>query len=175
MTLRYKVYERFLQSASPSSIKIFLPTLCPTRKNRGHSLPCTFATDPPRARRGTPLRRLSRRDHATHDITSTWSENQQVIGPVLIVPYRYYYTEKKEVFFGGHPGLQDVEVSQQDNAYFLPAHLNIEGQVTPKRLHRGIYQAVVYDATVDLSGDFAAPDFASLNSKNSTFSGTRQA
>ncbi len=103
--------------------------------------------------------RLSRRNEATHDITSTWSETQQVIGPVLIVPYRYYYMEKKQVLVGGHPVLQDTEVTQQDTAYFLPAHLNIEGQVTPKRLHRGIYQAVVYDANLNLSGDFAPPDF----------------
>jgi inner membrane protein len=106
--------------------------------------------------------RLQRRDQATQEITSTWGDNQQVLGPVLIVPYRYYYTEKKEVIVQNRTVLQDTEVSQLDNAYFLPAHLNIEGQATPKRLHKGIYQAVVYDATLELSGDFAAPDFTSF-------------
>src|SRR5476651_425190 len=108
---------------------------------------------------GLLTERLGRRDQATHDITSTWGDNQQVIGPVLIVPYRYYYTEKKEVLVANRTILQDTEVSQLDNAYFLPTHLNIEGQATPKRLHKGIYQAVVYDATLDLSGDFSVPDF----------------
>src|SRR5882724_480133 len=103
--------------------------------------------------------RLERRDQATHEITSTWGDDQQVIGPVLIVPYRYYYMEKKQVVVDNRTILQDTEVSQQDNAYFLPTHLNIEGNVTPKRLHKGIYQAVVYDASLDISGDFAAPDF----------------
>ena len=108
---------------------------------------------------GLLTERLGRRNEATQEITSTWGNNQQVIGPVLIVPYRYYYTEKKEILVGNHTILQDTEVSQQDNAYFLPTHMNIEGQATPKRLHKGIYQAVVYDATLDLSGDFSAPDF----------------
>jgi len=103
--------------------------------------------------------RLERRDQATHDITSTWGNDQQVIGPILIVPYRYYYTEKKEVLVANHTVLQDVETSQQDLAYFLPTHLIIEAQVNPKRLHKGIYQAVVYDADLDLAGDFVPPDF----------------
>jgi inner membrane protein len=109
---------------------------------------------------GLLTERLARRDQATQEITSTWGDDQQVIGPVLIVPYRYYYTEKKEVLVDNRTVLQDTETSQVDNAYFLPAHLNIEGSAIPKRLHKGIYQAVVYDATLDLSGDFAAPDFA---------------
>jgi len=109
---------------------------------------------------GLLTERLERRDQATHDITSTWGEDQQVVGPVLIVPYRYYYMEKKEVQVGNRTVLQDTEMSQQDNAYFLPTHLKIEANAVPKRLHKGIYQAVVYDATLDLSGDFASPDFA---------------
>ena len=103
--------------------------------------------------------RLARRDQATQEITSTWGDDQQVVGPVLIVPYRYYYTEKKQVVVDNHTVLQDTEVSQDDLAYFLPAHLNIDGQATPRRLHKGIYQAVVYDAALDISGDFAPPDF----------------
>ena len=108
---------------------------------------------------GLLTERLARRDQATQEITSTWGDDQQVVGPVLIVPYRYYYTEKKEVLVGNRTILQDTEVSQLDNAYFLPTHLNIEGQATPKRLYKGIYQAVVYDANLDLSGDFSVPDF----------------
>ncbi len=108
---------------------------------------------------GLLTERLDRRDQATHEITSTWGDDQQVIGPVLIVPYRYYYTEKKEVVVQNRTILQDTEVSQQDIAYFLPTHLNIEGNAIPKRLHKGIYQAVVYDANLELSGDFALPDF----------------
>jgi inner membrane protein len=102
---------------------------------------------------GLLMGRLERRDEATHDITSTWGGNQQIIGPVLVIPYRYYYTEKKEVLVQNRTVWQDTETSQQDNAYFLPSHLKIEGTATPQRLHKGIYQAVVYDAALGLSGD----------------------
>ncbi len=46
--------------------------------------------------------------------------------------------------------------------YFLPNQLKIDGQAATQRLHKGIYQAVVYDATLDISGEFAPPDFASF-------------
>lgn len=103
--------------------------------------------------------RLSRRDQATQDITSTWGTNQQIIGPVLIVPYRYYYTEKRQVLVKGEMVWQDTQVTQDDVAYFLPSRLKVDGRATPQRLHKGIYQAVVYDAALNVSGEFAPPDF----------------
>jgi inner membrane protein len=109
---------------------------------------------------GLLMGRLERRDEARHEITSTWGSNQQIIGPVLIVPYRYYYTEKKEVLIQNRTVWQETETNQQDNAYFLPTRLKIEGEAIPQRLHKGIYQAVVYDANLELTGEFAVPDFA---------------
>jgi len=103
--------------------------------------------------------RLGRRDQATSDITSSWGCNQQIVGPVLMVPYRYYYTEKKEVVVGNRTIWQDTEVNRQDIAYFLPSQLRIEGNAMPQQLHKGIYQAVVYNADLELTGEFAPPDF----------------
>jgi inner membrane protein len=104
--------------------------------------------------------RLQRRDDATQEITSTWGSEQQVPGPVLIVPYRYYTTERRPVLVNNVTVFQNVDVPQDDNAYFLPAHLLIDVQATPRELHKGIYQAVVYDAALSISGDFAVPDFS---------------
>jgi inner membrane protein len=104
--------------------------------------------------------RLERRNEATQEITSTIGANQQIIGPILMVPYRYYYTEKRQSLVNNQMVWQDTEVSQEDTAYFLPSRLDTEGQATPKRLHKGIYQAVVYDASLQLSGEFPPPDFA---------------
>src|SRR5258708_4697303 len=56
--------------------------------------------------------------------------------------------------------LQRREMSQRDNASFLPSHLKLQGTAIPQRLHKGIYQAVVYDANRELTGEFAVPDFA---------------
>jgi inner membrane protein len=41
--------------------------------------------------------------------------------------------------------------------------LNIQGQVDPEILQRGIYEAVVYSAKLDFSGKFKKLDFAELN------------
>src|ERR1700730_17887129 len=47
--------------------------------------------------RGVLSDRLSRRNEAVADITSSWGREQCVIGPVLIIPYRYRFKTVKEV------------------------------------------------------------------------------
>jgi inner membrane protein len=55
-----------------------------------------------------------------------------------------------------------VEETATANAYFLPETLNVSGSVQTQKLHRGIYEAVVYRAQTVLSGKFAVPDFGPL-------------
>jgi len=108
--------------------------------------------------------RLERRNEAVGDITSVWGREQTIIGPVLIVPYRYSFKSWKE-----QPGpggkIEKVEVTDTAvaNAYFLPASLVINGDIHPRQLRRGIYQAIVYTGKLDLSGQFVLPDFANLH------------
>jgi inner membrane protein len=107
--------------------------------------------------------RLQRRNDAVADITSVWGREQSVIGPVLIVPYRYSFKSWKEQP-GADGRIEQVEVMKTAvaNAYFLPASLNITGDLKPKQLRRGIYQAVVYTGSLELSGQFARPNFGNL-------------
>jgi len=69
---------------------------------------------------------------------------QSVVGPVLIVPYRYRYRTRKTVEIDGKLRQRDVTETATANAYFLPDELNIDGDVRPKKLHRGIFEAVVH-------------------------------
>jgi inner membrane protein len=107
--------------------------------------------------------RLERRDAAVTDITSSWGREQSIIGPVLIVPYRYSIRSWKEQP-NASGKIEKVEVVETTvaNAYFLPSMLAIQGTIIPSRLHRGIYEAVVYSGKLELSGQFTRPDFASL-------------
>ncbi len=107
--------------------------------------------------------RLERRNDAVAEITSVWGREQSVIGPVLIVPYRYSFKSWKEQP-GSDGKIEKVEVEETAvaNAYFLPASLNITGDIKPTQLRRGIYQAIVYTGTLELSGRFARPDFGNL-------------
>ncbi len=106
--------------------------------------------------------RKRRRDEAVAEITGTWGSPQSIVGPVLIVPYRYRYKIQKEEVYNGKVVKVDAIETAVDNAYFLPADLQVEADILPKKLHRGIYEAVVYTGKVALSGRFAPPDWKSL-------------
>ena len=107
--------------------------------------------------------RLERRNEAVADITSSWGKEQNIIGPVLIVPYRYSIKSwKEQPVAGGKSEKVEVVETAVANAYFLPSTLAIEGDFQPSRLRRGIYQAVVYTGKLDFSGQFTRPDFTSL-------------
>ncbi|HWY51018.1 MAG TPA: cell envelope integrity protein CreD [Chthoniobacterales bacterium] len=107
--------------------------------------------------------RLSRRNEAVADITSSWGKQQCVIGPVLGIPYQYKFKTVKEV--AGPDGKlekREVEETAVAVAYFLPELLNVSGDAQTQMLHRGIYDAAVFRADVKLSGKFAPPDFGAL-------------
>ena len=107
--------------------------------------------------------RLDRRNAAIADITSSWGAAQQIIGPVLIVPYRHAVKSwKDEPAANGR--MQRVEVVEWvvAHACFLPATFTAEGDIQPSKLHRGIYDAIVYRGRLALDAQFARPDFKSL-------------
>ena len=107
--------------------------------------------------------RLSRRNEAVADITSSWGGEQNVIGPLLGIPFQYKLKAVKET--PGPDGKlerREVEETALGAAYFLPESLKIDGDVQTQTLHRGIYEAAVFRAQVMLSGKFAPPDFGPL-------------
>jgi inner membrane protein len=112
---------------------------------------------------GVLSERLHRRNEAVADITSSWGREQNVIGPVLGVPFQYKFKTVKEIPApDGKVERHEIEETATANAYFLPETLNVSGNVQTQKLHRGIYEAVVYRAQTILSGKFAPPDFGPL-------------
>src|SRR5206468_6168615 len=112
---------------------------------------------------GVLRERLQRRNEAVADITSSWGSEQNLIGPVLGIPYQYKFKAVKEVAAAdGKMERREVEETATGNAYFLPQTLKVSGNVQTQMLHRGIYNAVVYRAQTTLSGKFAPPDFGPL-------------
>jgi inner membrane protein len=108
---------------------------------------------------GVSRERLQRRNEAVADITSSWGKEQNLIGPVLGTPYQ---TVKEVPAPDGKVERREVEETATANAYFLPETLNVSGNVETQKLHRGIYDAVVYRAQTVLSGKFVPPDFGPL-------------
>ncbi|MFZ6008929.1 MAG: cell envelope integrity protein CreD [Bacteroidota bacterium] len=100
--------------------------------------------------------RQQRANEAVQEIATKWSRSQTISGPVLVIPYR-----KQEVIDRGNDGKEIHE--RIEKAFFLPELLDVGGIVNPEILHRGIFEAVVYDATLQVKSTFQQPDFKSLN------------
>src|ERR1044072_2949342 len=107
--------------------------------------------------------RLQRRNEAINDITSAWGKEQNIIGPVLVVPYLHHGTVVRSVTLpDGRVETREVAETTVAYAYFLPDTLEISGDVQTQTLHRGIYDAAVFRGMIKLSGKFPVPDMAAL-------------
>ncbi|MDZ4197778.1 MAG: cell envelope integrity protein CreD [Kiritimatiellia bacterium] len=104
--------------------------------------------------------RLDRRDVAVQEMTSTWGGQQTVFGPVLIVPYRYPVKVWKEQIVAGRAERIEAMETATARAFFLPARFEVNGELVPDELYRGIYKAVVYRGRLSLSGEFRPLEFA---------------
>jgi len=107
--------------------------------------------------------RLARRNEAVNEITSSWGKEQNIIGPVLCVPYLHHGTVVRSVTLpDGRVETREVTDTTVACAYFLPDTLELAGDVQTQTLHRGIYDAAVFRGMVTLTGKFPVPDMASL-------------
>lgn len=88
---------------------------------------------------------------AISDITSKWGGAQSLGGPWLSIPYLKIRKNEK-----------GVTEYYQETATFLPETLNIKGDVTTEKRHRGIYEAVLYTTVLTIDGQFPAPSFKEL-------------
>ncbi|HYG03860.1 MAG TPA: cell envelope integrity protein CreD [Chryseosolibacter sp.] len=100
--------------------------------------------------------RQSRADEAMNEVASKWSGSQTILGPVLVIPYK-----RHEVIDRGKDGVEIHEYVEK--AYFLPDQLDITGTVDPTVLHRGIFDAVVYNSNLNVESVFETWNFKSLN------------
>ena len=80
-------------------------------------------------------------------IALQWAGEQTISGPVLNIPVKVF-PEKKDA---------DPKLSV---FHILPESLVIKGNIDTEKRHKGIYDAVVYTATLDFSGSFKIPDLA---------------
>ncbi len=85
------------------------------------------------------------------EVSESWGGKQDLTGPVIVAPYRVYFTNKN-----------GEKRSRIENAYFLPDSLSIRGTADPEIRNRGIYQVAVYKVKLLVSGEFNSPDFSKL-------------
>lgn len=107
-------------------------------------IPSFWVTDLIRERQG-------RQQEAKEEIAQSWAANQYVGGPVMVIPYQTWFEERD-----ADGKLERKELTQY--VFLLPEDLAITAHTQPKVLHRGIFDAVVYQANVAVEGAFAALD-----------------
>lgn len=102
--------------------------------------------------------RQGRLTDVMQDVSETWSNAQDVTGPVLVVPYKK--KESTHVLVAGKTEERITETVEV--AYFLPEDLKITSELKPEKLHRGLFDVIVYNSNTTMSGTFARPNFAAL-------------
>lgn len=99
--------------------------------------------------------RQARRDGVLADIARSSSYNQQLSGPLLVVPYRktirVWQTDEKT----GQRYQADTYTSGQ--LYFLPQRFDLAADLRTERRARGIYEARLYHANNHIEADFQLP------------------
>jgi inner membrane protein len=98
--------------------------------------------------------RQARRNEVIQEIGTSSSGEQEITGPVLVVPYEKTVREWHEND-RGERHLEEREVSGQ--LHLLPEDFALDGDVRTELRARGIYQARLYHARLRLKAGFDVP------------------
>ncbi len=90
--------------------------------------------------------RESRRNSVVAEINEKWGNCQTITGPFFTIPYKSFYKDEKE-----------KEKFALHYLHILPETLKILGELQPTIRYRSIYEAVVYNSQLDISGKFTIP------------------
>jgi inner membrane protein len=96
--------------------------------------------------------RQVRQVQATKEITSKWAGKQNIIGPLLSIPY--WETSSAD---------SSKSNMVKKYAYFLPDSAAINATMQPKEKHRGIFKVMLYESTINITGKFNALAIDKLN------------
>lgn len=101
--------------------------------------------------------RESTQQEAINEVSDKWANGQTIAGPFIVVPYDRYVER-----FNKKDSVKTL-VKIKDYIQILPEQLKVNGNINPEKRYRGIYEVVVYDSKLKLSGAFADVDLKSLD------------
>lgn len=108
--------------------------------------------------------RSARQKEVVDEVSKLWGAEVQFFGPMLRIPYKIY----KETTVVDQKTKQTIiqRNATIDYAYFFPEKLNNVTKVKKNTtLKRGIYNNIVFTATMKFDGDFNFPNFKKLQIK----------
>jgi inner membrane protein len=94
---------------------------------------------------------------AINEVSSKWGEEQTISGPYVSVPF-YRYVKQ----FSKKDSTEKL-VFTKEYIHFLPSELKIVGNISPEKRNRGIYDIVVYNSSLKISGKFNKMNFSQLD------------
>ena len=83
---------------------------------------------------------------AINEVSEKWGESQTITGPFISVPYDKYVKQ-----FSNKDSVEKI-IKLKKWLHFLPHDLTIGGDISPEKRHRGIYEIVVYESKINISG-----------------------
>lgn len=101
--------------------------------------------------------RETTQQEAFKEVGSKWGEEQTISGPFISIPYYSYVKE-----FSNKDSTEKI-VQIKEYIHVLPTQLNITGNINPEKRYRGIYEIVVYNSKINISGKFNNFDFQALD------------
>lgn len=103
--------------------------------------------------------RQSRINEAINEVSDKWSGSQTICGPILVLPFTKATSTLVEVSKNNY---QNKIVYTEEEAFFLPEKLLVNGTLLPEHRHRGIFDVIMYSSKFNISGTFARPDIKQL-------------
>lgn len=100
--------------------------------------------------------RENRQEEAIREVSSKWADEQLLCGPFVSVPFYKYVKSKAKK----DNDTEEKLIQVKEYMHFLPKDLSISGSVLPEKRYRGIYEVVVYNSDIEISGDFERPDIS---------------
>ena len=96
--------------------------------------------------------RSAYRFEAKQSIAASWTGEQKLVGPILVVPYEERAERKTWNANKDHYRL--VEQVTKKQLFVLPTELKVDAKVRTEERRRGIYAIPVYESSIDLRGGF---------------------
>jgi inner membrane protein len=101
--------------------------------------------------------RTSRRNEAVTSVSSDWGGPQNVSGPVLTIPYTWTWTDSAG---------QSQTTTRR--AHVLPKDLLFDAALNTHTRNRGIFDVVVYQTELKVTGRFERPDLSWIQPASAT-------
>ncbi len=102
---------------------------------------------------GVVSERSGYRSQVRHSIAESWTGEQKLVGPLLVVPYKEYYQQK--VWDEKLKQYQTETHHWKRELYIAPEQLSIVAEVATEERKRGLYAIPVYKSELALSGHFS--------------------